>query len=72
MTLGRTLSLPTTRTLHGARETRPRLDRSGLAAVLAFAGVKMIISELYKTPTPISLAVVLTVLPVAIAVSVAL
>lgn len=46
--------------------------RQGLVAVLAFVGIKMIMSEFYKVPTPISLAVILTILLIAIGVSVAL
>ncbi len=43
--------------------------RQGIVAVLAFVGVKMIMSEFYKIPTPISLAVILGILLIAIAVS---
>ncbi|MEO7666910.1 MAG: TerC family protein [Dehalococcoidia bacterium] len=43
--------------------------RQGLVAILAFVGVKMIMSEFYKIPTPISLAVILAILLIAIAVS---
>ena len=46
--------------------------RQGLVAILAFVGVKMIISEFYKIPTPISLAVVAAILLIAIGLSVAL
>ena len=45
--------------------------RQGIVAVLAFVGVKMIMSEFYKIPTPISLAVILAILLIAIAVSLA-
>ena len=38
----------------------------GLAVVLGFVGVKMLISDVYKIPIPISLAVIVTVLTVAI------
>jgi len=42
----------------------------GLAVVLAYVGVKMAISEFYKIPTPISLAVIAAIVGTAIAASV--
>lgn len=44
--------------------------RQGLVAILAFVGVKMIISDFYNIPTLVSLAVVAAILLIAIAVSV--
>ena len=46
--------------------------RQGLVAILAFVGVKMIISDFYKIPTPLSLAAVAAILLIAIGLSVAL
>lgn len=43
--------------------------RQGLVAVLAFVGVKMILSEVYKIPTPVSLAVIASILAIAIGLS---
>jgi len=43
--------------------------REGLVAVLGFVGVKMIISEWYKIPTPVSLGIVALVLLIAIGAS---
>ncbi len=43
--------------------------RQGLVVVLAFVGVKMILSEVYKIPTPVSLAVITAILVVAIGLS---
>jgi tellurite resistance protein TerC len=43
--------------------------RQGLVAVLAFVGVKMIVSGMYKIPTLASLAVIATILAMAIAAS---
>ena len=43
--------------------------QQGLAVILAFVGVKMIIAEWYHIPTPLSLAVIATVLAVSIGVS---
>ena len=43
--------------------------RQGLVVVLAFVGVKMILSEVYKIPTPVSLAVIAAILAVAIGLS---
>ena len=44
--------------------------RQGLVAILAFVGVKMILSEWYKIPTPASLGVVAGILIIAILASV--
>ncbi len=43
----------------------------GLAVVLMYVGVKMTISEFYKVPTPISLAVIAFIVGIAIAASIA-
>ncbi len=43
--------------------------KTGLAVILAFVGVKMIIRDLFTIPTPISLAIVVAVLTTTIAVS---
>jgi TerC family integral membrane protein len=43
--------------------------RQGLVVILAFVGVKMIASEMYKIPTPVSLAVIAAILAVAIGLS---
>jgi tellurite resistance protein TerC len=43
--------------------------RQGLVAILLFVGVKMLISEWYKVPTPLSLAVVAAILGIAVAAS---
>jgi tellurite resistance protein TerC len=42
-----------------------RYLKPGLAAVLAFIGVKMLIADFYKIPSGISLAVIFTVLFIA-------
>jgi tellurite resistance protein TerC len=44
--------------------------RQGLVAILAFVGIKMIVSEWYKIPTPASLGVVAGILLIAILASV--
>lgn len=44
--------------------------RQGLVAILGFVGVKMIISEWYKVPTPASLAVIAAILLLSIGASV--
>lgn len=44
--------------------------RQGLVVILGFVGVKMILSEWYKVPTPLSLAVIAVILLIAIGVSV--
>lgn len=44
--------------------------RQGLVVILAFVGVKMILSDFYKVPTPLSLAVIAVILLIAIGVSV--
>jgi len=49
---------------------RFRFLQQGLAVVLAFVGVKMLISEVYHVPTFISLAVIAVVLTVAITISI--
>jgi tellurite resistance protein TerC len=41
----------------------------GLSAILVFIGVKMLLVDFYKVPTPISLAVVATILAVSVALS---
>jgi tellurite resistance protein TerC len=46
------------------------LLQEGLAIILAFVGVKMIISEWYHIPTPLSLGVIALVLTVAILLSI--
>ncbi len=46
--------------------------KQGLVAILAFVGMKMIVAEWYKVPTPAALAVVATILAVAIGLSVLL
>ena len=46
------------------------LLQEGLAIILAFVGVKMIISEWYHIPTPLSLGVIAVVLTVAILLSI--
>lgn len=43
--------------------------RQGLVVILAFVGVKMILSDLYKIPTPVSLAVIAVILAIAIGLS---
>lgn len=43
--------------------------RQGLVVILGFVGVKMILSEWYKVPTPVSLAVVVAILAVSIGLS---
>lgn len=43
--------------------------RQGLVVILAFVGVKMLISEMYKIPTPVSLGVIAGILVVAIVIS---
>jgi tellurite resistance protein TerC len=45
------------------------LLQEGLAVILAFVGVKMIVSHWYHIPTPLSLGVIATVLTVAIVLS---
>jgi tellurite resistance protein TerC len=49
-------------------DLRDKFDylQPGLAVILAFVGVKMIISEWYHIPTPISLGFIAVVLAVAI------
>jgi tellurite resistance protein TerC len=42
----------------------------GLALVLAFVGIKMIVSDYVAVPTPISLAIILLILGVTITISV--
>ncbi|HEU5085125.1 MAG TPA: TerC family protein [Acidimicrobiales bacterium] len=49
---------------------RFRYLQQGLAVVLAFVGIKMLISEVYHLPTFLSLAVIAVVLTVAIVVSI--
>ncbi len=49
---------------------RFRFLQQGLAVVLAFVGVKMLISEVYHVPTFLSLAVIAVVLTIAITVSI--
>jgi tellurite resistance protein TerC len=44
--------------------------RQGLVAILAFVGIKMILSEWYKIPTPVSLGVVAGILLIAILASI--
>jgi tellurite resistance protein TerC len=53
-------------------DLRDKFDylQEGLAVILAFVGVKMLISDWYHIPTPISLVVIAVVLAVAILVSV--
>jgi tellurite resistance protein TerC len=55
-------------------DLRDKFDylQPGLAVILAFVGVKMIASEWYHIPTPISLGVIAVVLAVAIIASVKL
>lgn len=54
--------------LAGGLESFRYLDE-GLAAVLAFVGVKMLLSDVVHVPTPISLGVVVVILAVAIGMS---
>ncbi len=44
--------------------------KTGLAFVLAFVGIKMIIADFFRVPTPVSLAVIVLILGVTIIVSV--
>ena len=44
--------------------------KTGLALVLAFVGIKMIVADYFPIPTPISLALIVIILGVTIAVSV--
>jgi tellurite resistance protein TerC len=44
--------------------------KTGLAFVLAFVGIKMIIADFFRVPTPISLAVIVLILGVTIIISV--
>jgi tellurite resistance protein TerC len=55
-------------------DLRDKFDylQPGLAVILAFVGVKMIISEWYHIPTPVSLGVIVLVLTVAIVASIKL
>jgi tellurite resistance protein TerC len=55
-------------------DLRDKFDylQPGLAVILAFVGVKMIVSEWYHIPTPVSLGVIAAVLTVAIVASVRL
>ena len=46
-----------------------RYLKAGLAAVLVFVGVKMMIVDIYKIPSPVSLGVVATLLGISIAAS---
>ncbi|MFP5291265.1 MAG: TerC family protein, partial [Actinomycetes bacterium] len=52
-------------------DLRDKFDylQPGLAVILAFVGTKMIVSEWYHIPTPVSLGVIALVLTVAIAAS---
>jgi tellurite resistance protein TerC len=43
--------------------------RQGLVLVLGFVGIKMLLTDIYKVPTPVSLAVVLGILGVAVILS---
>ena len=43
--------------------------KQGLAALLVFAGAKILVSDVYKLPIPITLAVIVGVLAVSIAAS---
>jgi tellurite resistance protein TerC len=43
--------------------------RQGLVVILAFVGVKMILSEVYEIPTPVSLAVIAAILAISIGLS---
>ncbi len=43
--------------------------KTGLALVLAFVGIKMIVADYFPVPTPISLAVVVFILAVTITIS---
>lgn len=55
-------------------DLRDKFDylQPGLAVILAFVGVKMIVSEWYHIPTPLSLGVIAVVLTIAIVASVKL
>jgi tellurite resistance protein TerC len=44
--------------------------KQGLAALLVFAGVKILLAEIYKMPIPLSLAVIVGILAVAVIASV--
>ena len=54
--------------LRGSLDRFRHLD-TGLAAVLGFVGVKMLLSDVYHVPIALSLAVIAAVLAVAIGVS---
>src|SRR5207249_8962580 len=43
--------------------------KTGLALVLTFVGIKMIVADYFRVPTPISLAVIVFILAVTIAIS---
>ncbi len=48
---------------------RFRYLRPGLALILTFVGVKMLVADVFKIPTPVSLAVICVILIVTIAIS---
>ena len=43
--------------------------KTGLAIVLAFVGIKMIVADYFRVPTPISLAVIVIILGITITLS---
>jgi tellurite resistance protein TerC len=44
--------------------------KTGLAVILAFVGVKMIVADIFRLPTTISLAVIVSILAITISLSI--